>query len=101
MIKKVTSKEFPELFEDLREFEVEKTYEEHRRGSNYFVARVIEFKPEHKKFFPNVPNYEDYLGFWETDTIIEDYEYGCDDEHSELTRVEKVEKISYEWQPVK
>lgn len=101
MIKKVTSKEVPELFVDLREIEVEKTYNEHRKGTSYYNRIVIEFKEEDREYYPNVENYEDYIGFWETNVIIDDYEWGSEEKFSELTRVEKVEKISYEWKPIK
>ena len=87
----------PNLFVDITEFSVDK-HMDHRRGSNFFRYDIIEFKPEHKKCFEDVPNFEDYLGFWKTDTIIWDDNNGFDGEtYSELTRVKQEEIISYKW----
>jgi len=99
MINKVTYKEQPELFEDLLEMSIE-DFQDHRRGSNFFRYDIVEFKPEHKEYYPSIENYEDYLGFWKTDTWIYDPEYGSDESPSELTRVEKVETVSYTWKEV-
>lgn len=96
MINKVTYTEEPNLFEDITEFSIY-TDENHRRNSNYYRWDIIEFKPEHKEYFEEIENFEQYLGTWQTDTIIDDYEHGSDESFSELVRVEKVEKITYEW----
>lgn len=97
-IKKVTYKEQPQLFEDLLEMSVDSEMD-HRRGSNFFRYDIVEFRPEHKEYYPDVENYEDYLGFWKTDTWIFDSEYGSDKSPSELTRVEKRVKVvgTVEW----
>jgi len=98
MINKVTYKEQPELFTDLLEMSVD-AFQEHRRNSNFYRYDIVEFKPEDKEYYPNIENYEDYLGFWKTDTWIYDPEHGSDESPSELTRVEQVEKVvtTYEW----
>lgn len=96
MIKKVTFKEEPNLFDNIKEFSIH-TDEDHRRGSSYYRWDIIEFKIEHKGYFPEVENFEQYLGTWMTNTIIDDHEWSTDESFSELTRAKKVEKITYEW----
>lgn len=96
MINKVTYAEEPNLFEDITEFSIH-TDEDHRRGSNYYRWDIIEFKPEHKEYFEEVENFEQYIGTWKTNTILDDWEHGSDESFSELVRVEKKEVVSYEW----
>lgn len=96
MINKVTYKEEPNLFNDIKEFSIH-TDEDRRRGSSYYRWDIIEFKPEDKEFFPNVENFEQYVGTWKTNTIVDDYEHGSYDSFSELNRVKEQEVISYEW----
>lgn len=96
MINKVTYKEEPNLFNDIKEFSIH-TDEDHRRGSSYYRWDIIEFKLEDKEFFPDVENFEQYVGTWKTNTIVDDYEHGSYDSFSELNRVKEQEVISYEW----
>lgn len=96
MINKVTYKEEPNLFEDITEFSID-SIADHRRGSSFYREDIIEFKIEHKEYFPEVENFEQYLGTWKTNSVIWDDNYGFDDEFSELTRVEKKEITTYEW----
>src|SRR5690348_7057645 len=96
MINKVTYKEEPLLFVDIKEQSIH-TDEDHRRGSSYYRWDIIEFKAEDKQYYPDIENFEQYIGTWMTDTIVDDYEYGGDESFSELVRVEKREVISYEW----
>lgn len=93
---KVTYKEEPELFNDITEFSID-SIQEHRRGSNFYREDIIEFKEEHKEYFLEVNNFEQYLGTWRTDNVIWDGNYGFEDTFSELARVEKKETVSYEW----
>jgi len=86
---KVTRKEEPELFNEIGEVIIERSQNEHRRGSTFFVKVIVEFKPEHKKYYPNVQNYEKYLGFWETNEYVEGEDYINWDEIYELTKVEQ------------
>ena len=62
-----------------------------------WLEDIIEFKLEHKEYFPEIRDFEQYLGTWKTNQVIWDSEYGFDETFSELTRVEKKEVISYEW----
>jgi len=96
MINKVTYNEEPNLFTDITEFSIE-DLSEHRRGSSFYREDIIEFKAEHKEYFEDVENFEQYLGTWKTNNVIYDSEHGWDSEFSELTRVEKRETVSYEW----
>jgi hypothetical protein len=93
---KVTYKDEPTLFDDILEFSIDSDMD-HRRGSNFYRTDIIELEPEHKEHFPDVEDFDKYLGTWRTNTVIWDDNYGWDETFSELTRVEKVEKITYEW----
>jgi len=96
MVNKVTIEEEPTLFFDIKECSIE-TDEDHRKGSSYFRTDIIEFKEEDKEYYPKIENFEQYVGTWQTNTIIDDHEYGTDEKFSVLTRVEKVETVSYKW----
>lgn len=96
LINKVTYKDEPSLFDDISEFSIDSDMD-HRRGSNFYRTDIIELEPEHKKHFPDVEDFDKYLGTWRTNTVTWDDSYGFDDEFSELTRVEQKEKITYEW----
>jgi hypothetical protein len=96
MIKRITFKEEPNLFNDIVEMSIDENLD-HRRGSNFYRYEIIEFKPEDKEYYPEVENFEQYFGTWMTNTVIWDDNNGFEDEYSELTRVEKKEVISYEW----
>lgn len=92
----ITDEEEPTLFEEIEEFSID-SFKNHRRGSNFYREDIIELKEEHRKWFPEVKNFEQYLGTWRTNKVIWDDNYGFDKPFSELTRVEKKEKITYEW----
>lgn len=101
---KIELKNIPALFEYISEFIIEDSYSDHRRNSNFFTKSIIEFTSEHSKFFPEVPNFNDYLGTWETNVYISDREHGTDwSSLNELTRVEKKTKIitTTYWEEVK
>jgi len=103
MIKKVTRKECPKLFVDISENIVEHVYENHRRGSSFYVESIVEFSEAKRKWYPDVPNYDEYIGFWHTGTYHRDTEHGTDwTDITELVRVEKREKIITvnEWVPM-
>lgn len=101
MINKVTYQQEPDLFDDIAEFSID-TIKDHRKGKTFFRQDIIEFTDEDRKFFPTIDNFSDYIGTWVTDTIIWDADNGFDGEtYSELVRVEKKEKISYEWVNIK
>jgi len=99
MINKVKHTEEPTLFDDIQEFEVDRI-QDHRRGSSFWVELIIEFKPEHAKYYPNIKDFEKYVGTWKTDQVIYDDNWGFDDNFSELTRVEAIEIITYDWKEV-
>lgn len=88
MISKITYAEETTLFDDITEFSID-SIQEHRRGSNFYREDIIEFKPEHKKYFEEIENFEQYIGTWKTNTILDDWEHGSDESFSELVRVEK------------
>ncbi len=98
MINKILRKDYPELFREIIEDEYERSHEEHRRGSNFYVQSIYKID---EAYFPDFPK---WWGFWESNTYIRDSEYGCDEnEIYELTRVEKKEIVvtTSEWVPVK
>ena len=81
-INKITRKEYPDVFEEFSEFIIGATGKEHRRGSNYFVSSLLEFDND------NLPEHPELHGLWESETYVDDYEYGCDCYPDELWRVE-------------
>lgn len=100
MVNKVTRSEQPELFEEIYEVFKEDSYSYHRKYGSFIKKSIVVFTEELRKYYPNVLNYDDYIGTWETN----EYTYsamGSDaSEIDELTRVEKVPVMSYEWKPV-
>jgi len=93
---KITYKEEPLLFDDIGEFSIESDMN-HRRGASFYRTDIIELKLEHKKYFLEIEDFEKYIGTWKTNQYIWADDYGADDPISELIRVTKVEKITYEW----
>lgn len=93
---KVTYKEEPLLFNEIEEFAID-SIRDYGRGSNFYRTDIIEFNIEHKKYFPEIHEFEKYLGTWKTNQVIWDDDYGFYSSFSELTRVVGVEKITYEW----
>ena len=97
MINKITHKEEPTLFNDIDELSIE-SIKQHRKGSTFFREDIIEISLEDEIYYLEVKNFKQYLGTWRTDNLIWDSNHGFDEQSfSELTRVEKKEKISYEW----
>ena len=87
MINKVTRKECPALFKDITEFEIDRE-KDHRRGSSFYVTATIEFTEEDKKYFPDVENFEQYVGTWATDCVLWEADWGfVDGTYNELTRI--------------
>lgn len=86
-INKINDTDYPDIFADLLEFSIGETEHYHRRNSNYFTQALIKFDEE------NLPEHPELHGFWETDTFINDYEYGCDTLPDELFRVEEKTKM--------
>jgi hypothetical protein len=68
----------------------------HRRGSNFFVTAIYEVTED---MFPDRP---ELWGFWESDAIIWDADWGFDDDPLHLTKVHQVPTtvVVNEWQPV-
>jgi hypothetical protein len=96
MINTVTFAEEPTLFEERSEFAID-SIQDHRRGSGFWREDIIELKAEHKEYFPEVKDFEQYLGTWKTNQVLWDSVYGFEETFSELYRVEKEEIIFYEW----
>jgi hypothetical protein len=87
-----------ELFNNIIDDFVEKSYSEHRRGSNFYTKRIFEVDEE---YFPDHP---ELFGFWESNIFVADTEYGWDKcDIYELTRVEKKTRTIVEeyWEKVK
>jgi hypothetical protein len=90
----------PLLFDVIDEFSIDSEME-HIRGSNFYRADIIELTINNKKCFPAVKDFEKYIGTWRTNQYIWYDNYGSDESISELTKVYKKEKISYEWIEIK
>ncbi len=88
---KLTSSEHQEIFNLIDERKV-KRYDtslcEHRRGSNFYTKWIYQFTEVE---FPSNP---EFWGFWETNSFVNDTEYGYDIyDIYELNRVELRTKI--------
>jgi len=86
---KITKKEKPELFTKIGERIIERSSNEHRRGSTFYVKYIVEFKPKDKIYYPEIQNYEDYIGYWETNEFVESDEDVDWNDIEELTKVKK------------
>lgn len=91
MINKITRKLTEKLgidFDILIEDFIDISYEEHKNSSSYYTQAIVEINQD---LDDNIP--EEWYGFWETNTYLNDYDNGYD--HSEivtLTRVVKKER---------
>lgn len=85
MINKITRETVgKDLFKQITDDVYDTSYQEHRRGSNFYTRWVFEVNEE---YFPKHP---ELWGFWESNDFVFDSEYGLDgDEINELVRVEK------------
>jgi len=72
IINVIKKDEYPLIFEDFFEFSIGETYHCHRRGSNFFTCALLQFDEK------CLPEYPELHGFWESDTFINDHEYGPD-----------------------
>lgn len=91
---KITRTECPGIFENICAFFITDSRKDHRRGSNFYVTSIVEFRTEDAGYYHNVPNYSDFIGTWETNSYIWDDSYGIDgSEITELTKVEKRTKV--------
>lgn len=83
MINKITKKEYSDIWDLI----VDDIYcfdeKEHRRGSNFYTRCIFLIDEE------NFPNNKELHGFWISDTIIWDSEYGMNDDINILYRTEK------------
>jgi len=87
-----------ELFDNIIDDSIDESYNERRRGSNFYTKQIFEVNEE---FFPDHP---ELFGFWESNTFVTDAEYGWDKcDIYELTRVEKKTRTIVEeyWERVK
>jgi hypothetical protein len=97
-INKITQAEYPDIWDYIVGNDyVEMINKEHRRGSNFYTNFIYEIDAE---FFPDYPQLH---GFWMSDTVIWDLEYGFADKVDALQRVEKKKIVieKEEWTLVK
>lgn len=93
-INKITRESHPDQFDEFIDDSVENSYQEHRRGSNFWTRSIHEIN---EKYFPDFP---ELWGYWETNTYIWDDNYGRNrNEITELNRVVQQEKVikTTEW----
>ena len=75
-------------FEELVKHDSEISYEEHRRGSNFYTRMIVTINEE---WFPTVPRELD--GFWESNTYISDADWGHETiDIQDLNRVVQIEE---------
>ena len=84
-INTITKEQYPDVFEDLLEFQIGETYHAHRRGSNFFTKALLRFDEE------MLPEHPELHGLWETDQFVQDYEFGTDSDNvtDKIYRVEE------------
>ena len=100
MIIKVTILEEPTLFIDLDEMMIE-SIRDHRRSAIFYAKDIIEFKPEHAEYYPEIPDFvEKYVGTWITNQYTWNDNYSSDERPIMLSRVTKIRKYTHEWVPV-
>lgn len=101
MIKEITKKVEPLLFQDITEFSID-SEQDYRRASSFYRADIIEFKKEDAQYFEDIENFEQYIGTWKTNMWVFDPEHGSDDEIREIYRVEKKEEMikKVTWQKI-
>lgn len=91
MINKITRKLAKKLgidFDLLIDDFIDTSNEEHRKNSNYFTQSIVEIN---QYLDDNIP--EEWYGFWETNTYVNDYEHGYDrNDIDTLTRVVQKER---------
>lgn len=87
-MRKITRKEYPQLFENVGEYIIKDSHNDHRRGSNFFVKSIVAFRESDQKY--STVDLSPFYGTWETNTYIRDDEYGTDwNEIDELTKVKE------------
>lgn len=97
MINKITKEMFPNDWDSFTDDSEERSSSEHRKGSSFYVTFIYKLDEENAKEYPQL------WGMWESDVVIWDDSYGCDDDITELFRVNKVTKtvVTEEWIRVK
>ena len=80
---KITKEEYPAIWGDFFAWVIGDTYREHRRGSTFYTRALLEF------WWDDFPDNPEIHGLWETNTYINDTEYGPDTTPTELFRVEE------------
>lgn len=81
--------EIPTIFDNIDEFIIDDSHKEHRRGSTFYVKSIIQLNEEDAKFFPDIIDFANFIGTWETNQYIMSEEYIDWDEINILSRVEK------------
>jgi len=84
MINKITEQSYPDLWNEILDDIYELIEKEHRKGSSFYANQIFEINEE---FFPNN---SELHGFWMSNTLIWDADYGCD--RSDITELYRVEK---------
>ena len=80
-MKTLERKDYPNLFIDIRGYEID-CIQNHRRGSNFFTESIVEFYKDENEYGID--------GIWITNVYIWDDNYGHED--SEIQTLYKVEK---------
>lgn len=104
MVNTLTRRTHPELFktilEDFFYWVKEDSEFEHRKGSSHYRKCIVELEEKDQQWFKQIDNFDDYVGFWETNHFMWSDMDWDKNEIIELTRVEKVPVTTYEWKPV-
>ena len=97
MINKITKEEYPNLWDIIVDDYYSTTEKKHRRNSNFYTNLIYKIDEE------ICPDNPELHGFWMSETIIWDSEYGMDDDIDVLYRAEQQEKtvVIKEWVMIK
>lgn len=82
----IWKKDHPQIFVDLFEAQVELSLNEHRRGGSFIRRSIIEWDEDSKQYYPEIENFDQYIGIWETNDYFWD-DMGGPDEIVVLRRV--------------
>lgn len=96
MVNTVKWDDQPYLFDEIEELFKEHIYEMHRLNDWVTRKSIVEFRIEHWQHYADIPNFEDYVGTWETNEYSinkSDPSYEVGETIYALYRVEKVTKV--------
>lgn len=101
IVTEITPNKEPWFFENIGEIIGDSTEidRSHRKGATFYTKNLIEFTPEIAQYYPEVKDFEKYIGFWVVNATYTDG-WGYDTDHITLAkRVKPITKsiIQQDW----